>query len=111
MRIGRAKAVRGRRYCGRKQWKEAVEEEEVGEGSVGSGEVEENQKGAMRPALTIPNLDFPEGCFGARIGHEDLAIEGEDNGVLCEVDHAAHDITRLPGAPKWFTAQVPALAL
>lgn len=79
--------------------------------SVGSGERTENQKGATRPALTIPNLDFPEGCLRARIRHEDLAIEGEDNGVLCEVDHAAHDITRLPRTPKWFTAQVPALAL
>lgn len=62
-------------------------------------------------ALTVPNLNLPEGCFGARVRHEDLAIEGEDNGVLCEVDHTANDIAWLPGAPKWLTTQVPALAL
>lgn len=62
-------------------------------------------------ALTVPNLNFSEGCFRARVRHEDLAVEGEDDGVLCEINHAADNIARLPGAPKWLTAQVPALAL
>lgn len=85
---------------------------EAGRDRIGTGEVQEDQKGARRPpALTIPNLDIPEGGFRARVGHEDLAVEREDNGVLCEVDHAAHHITRLPGTPKQFAAQVPALTL
>lgn len=62
-------------------------------------------------ALTVPNLNVAEGCLRARVRHEDLTVEGEDDGVLCEVNHAADDIARLPGAPKWLTAQVPALAL
>lgn len=46
-------------------WKEGMEERGAGGDSVGSGEMEENQKGATRPALTIPNLNIPEGCFRA----------------------------------------------
>ena len=44
-------------------WKEGIEEPGAGGGGVGSGEMEENQRGAPRPALTIPNLDVAEGCF------------------------------------------------
>lgn len=65
----------------------------------------------MIAALTVPDLNVSEGCFGTRVRHEDLAIEGEDDGVVCEINHAADNITRLPGAPKGLTAQVPALAL
>lgn len=46
-------------------WKEGMEEQKAGRGGVGSGQMEENQKGALRPALTIPNLNVPEGCFRA----------------------------------------------
>lgn len=46
-------------------WKEGIEEREAGGGRVGSGQIEENQKGAMKPALTIANLNIPEGCFRA----------------------------------------------
>lgn len=59
--MGKAGAVVGRRYRGRK----GVREGEAGGDSVGLDPIEGNQKGAMRPALTIPNLNIPEGCFGA----------------------------------------------
>lgn len=62
-------------------------------------------------ALTVPDLNVTKGCFRARVRHEDLAVEGEDDGVLCKINHAADDIARLPRAPKWLTPQVPALAL
>ena len=44
-------------------WKEGMEDPGAGGGGVGSGEMEENQRVAPRPALTIPNLDIAEGCF------------------------------------------------
>lgn len=44
---------------------EGVEEGEAGGRSVGFDPIEGNQKGATRPALTIPDLNIPEGCFGA----------------------------------------------
>ena len=58
---GRAGAAMGKEVL----WKEGMEERWAGGDSVGSGETEENQKGATRPALTIPNLNIPEGCFRA----------------------------------------------
>lgn len=54
----------GRDLWGGVMWKERMEEGEAGMGSIGSGQTEESQKGAMRPTLTIANLNIAEGCFG-----------------------------------------------
>lgn len=88
----------------------------VGQASVGRRTIEDRRTRPGRAckemaALTVPDLNVTEGCFRARVRHEDFTIEGEDDGVLCEINHAADDIARLPGPTKWLTAQVPALAL
>lgn len=83
----------------------------VGRRAIEDGRTRQGRACKEMVALTVPDLNVTEGCFRARVRHEDLAIEGEDDGVLCEINHAADDIARLPGAPKWLTAQVPALAL
>lgn len=60
--MGSARATIG----GKVLWKAGTEGGKLGAGhSVGSGEMGENQKEAMRLVLTIPSLNFPEGCFRA----------------------------------------------
>lgn len=92
-------------------WKEGMEERGGWRGRCGQVGWKKTREGP-EAGPHHPQSRYRGRLFLSRIGHKDLAVEGEDDGVLREVNHVAHGhISRLPGTPKRFTAQVPALTL
>lgn len=61
--------------------------------------------------LTFSDLNVFEGHLRSRVADEHLSIQSKHNVLLCQVDHAAHHVTRLPLPAKWLIPYVPTLSL
>lgn len=61
--------------------------------------------------LTVLSFEVSEAEFGAFGGDEDLAIKGEDHGLVLHVDHTAHHVPSMPATPEQTAAHVQTVTL
>ncbi len=64
-----------------------------------------------RVSLTFPDFEVLEGELGSGVVQQHLSVEREHHGAFVHVHHAAHHVSRQPGAAEVLVPLMPALSL